>query len=61
VILQAIHDSNNEINSIVLSENVEFTTKLGPNKFEIFAVNPILGYISFNYKSSGAVHVCELN
>ena len=58
IIVQVIHQSNEEISSIILSENVNFKTTIGPNKYEIFAVNPILGHILFNYKASGAVHVC---
>lgn len=33
ITVQAVHKDNAEINSLVLSENVEFKTKIGPNKF----------------------------
>jgi len=35
--------------------------KIGPNKYEVFEIVPIAASIFFEYKSTGAVHVCELN
>jgi hypothetical protein len=61
LLVQPIHQSQDIINSIVLSEDLEFKTKISPNGYEVFEINPINTAIYFKYKSSGPVHACALN
>lgn len=61
IIVQPIHKDTEQINSIVLSEEVEFKIKISPSKYEVLEVVPISSSIFFKYKSTGAVEVCPLN
>jgi hypothetical protein len=61
IVVQPIHEDETYINSITLSEDVEFKMKIGPNKYEIYEISPINAQIFFKYKSTGAIHICTLD
>jgi hypothetical protein len=61
IVVQTITNIKDDWSYITLSEDVEFKARIAPNKVEIFEIVPIAASIYFDYKATGAVHVCRLN